>query len=264
MRKNSILILFFILISFSHYGQPKLFVTTIKGIDAKVDSLPYFIYEKAELDTFFLNNQIIPVEEEIWGINVYVHASFFIDTLGNPNNIIIYKVDININELTELKKYEYIDTMKVYFSKESARLIMLTEGMWSANSSNYKNKLNIIIPFKTEAYYDKNRKAHQPDYSTSQGGITHDYIKQGQIKTSYNIYNYYDFGVKKLEENKIVIAQKYFEQALKVKKNDVDALYNLGVCYFKQKKKEKACDSWIAAWQLGDKGAQALLEKHCK
>ena len=257
-------VLFFICISFSVFGQKnKSFNTTVRGINDKVDSLPCFIYEKVDLDTFLLNNQIIPLQEEVWGINVYVYLTFYVDSVGKPNQIKIFKVDVKINELTQLNNYDHADTMKVYYSKESARLIALTEGMWLVGPSNYKNKLNIIIPFRTEAYYDKNRKALQPNHNVS-GNIRYETVYQGDVKTSKNIYKYYDFGVEKLNQNKLVIAQRYFEQALKVKKDDIDALYNLGICFFKENKKNKACDNWILGWQLGDKGAQELLEKYCK
>lgn len=264
INKISILVVLFF-ISFSIFGQKNFFfITNVKGINDKIDSIPYFIYEKPELDSFLLNNQIIPAQEEIWGINVYVYASFFVDTLGNPYQIKILKVDVKINELTELNNYDYLDTMKVYYSKESARLITLTEGMWHSNSYNCKNKINIIIPFRTEAFENKNRKALKPDRDHRPGEIYYDYSSQGEIKTSKNIYKYYDFGVGKLNQNKLIIAQKYFEQALLVKKNDVDALYNLGVCFYKENKKDKACDNWILAWKLGDSGAQELLERYCK
>ncbi|MGZ4049617.1 MAG: tetratricopeptide repeat protein [Bacteroidia bacterium] len=244
-------------------GQGNKFVSNVYGIDKKVDSLPCFIYEKAELDTFLFNNQIIPPEEEQWGINFYVDVSFFLDTLGKPNKIVISKVNARINRETTVKDHDHMDSLQVYFCKESARLIMLTEGMWLVNSKTCNNKINMMIPFETEEYDAKNIKALEPKWANERA---FEYWPQntGEIKTSKNIYRYYDFGVKKLSENKLLIAKKYFQQALKIKKDDIDALYNLGICYVKLNDYDNACKLWKTGQSYGDSGVDDLIKKYCK
>lgn len=258
------LVLVFISLAINTLGQKnKEFVTNIKGINNRVDSLPCFIYEKTELDTFLLNNQILLPQLEIWGVNVKISASFLVDTLAKPYGIVVSNVNVKINALTEMKDEKSAATIKEYYSKESARLIALTEGMWLANSSNYKNKLNIILAFNTDAYDAKNQEALKIDHDHKPGDIYKDTRKQGEAKSILNIYNYYDFGVKKLNQNKLLIAQKYFEQALKIKNDDIDALYNLGICFIKQKKRDQACESWNKGKQFGDKEVQGLLDRYC-
>jgi tetratricopeptide (TPR) repeat protein len=255
---------FFLFFPFVLFAQNGSFTySNVRGVNLKSDSLPYFIYDKAELDTFLMNNQIIPKEEEIWGVNVRVYISFLVDTLGKPYDLKVPKVDIKINGQTRVVNENHLDTLTKYYSRESSRLIYLTDGMWISNKYNTKKRLNLIIPFETEAYDEKNFAMLKPNKGTIRRPV-YEQGSQGEVKTALNIYKYYDFGVQKLNEDKILIAQKYFEQALKVKNDDVDALYNLGICFFKEKKKDKACDAWIKGWQLEDKGAQELLEKYCK
>jgi tetratricopeptide (TPR) repeat protein len=263
--KRYILVIF-LLIQFKQfvYSQDGFFITNINGINNRIDSLPCFIYEKAELDTFLFNNQIMrPVEEE-WGVNIYVNASFLLDTLGVPHDIKVIKINIRLNDETKIIKDTYADTVKRYYSKETARLIMLTQGLWNVDSKNSKNKLNILVSYKTEAYDDKNRDALRPNHNFKGKNVDFVPHNQGEVKTSKNIYKYYDFGVQKMAQNKTIIAKKYFEQALKVKANDLDALYNLGICYFKLKDNINACKSWRTGLSYGDSGVQELLDKYCK
>jgi tetratricopeptide (TPR) repeat protein len=239
--------------------------SNVRGVDSKTDSLPYFMYDKVDLDSFLLNNQIISPELEWWGINTHVYMTFNVDTLGKPYDLRILKIDVKVNDLTVAKSEYAVDSVKKYLRFESSRLIYLTEGMWIANSNNFNNRLNIILSFRTEAYDDKNAYGLKARHNNRRpGDVVYDYSHQGEIKSVKKIYKYYDFGVQAMNKNKLLIAQRYFEQALKVKNDDVDALYNLGVCFFKEKKKDKACDTWIRGWQFGDKGAQELLEKYCK
>jgi tetratricopeptide (TPR) repeat protein len=258
------LVLIFLCIGNSLFAQQAPFkASNVKGADSKSDSLPYFIYLKQDLDTFLLNNEIISAAEERWGVNVYVSASFLVDSAGKPTNIIVHKVDIKLNSQTKYANEHYSDTITKYYSQESARLINLTEGMWVASQANSKHRLSIIIPYRSEAYDEKNQKRLETKYD-SRGRVIYEPTTVGDVKSVLNVYHYYDFGVQKLNEGKLLIAERYFEQALKVKRDDLDAWYNLGICFFKEKKREKACDAWMNGWKLGDKGAQELLEKYCK
>jgi len=255
----------FIVSSACIFAQKKsAFITNIKGSENSTDSLPHFLYTKAELDSFLLCNSIIPIEDESIGMSVHVYTSFFVDTLSNLLDINVSNVDIKTTAMF-VQKYS-MDSVKVYYAKESKRLISLTKDLWVVNKTNSKNRLNIIIPFISESYEQKRKDALKPSSYDYGKLIKYDLYNKNVrgAKKGYRIINYYDLGVKKMNQNKLLLAKKYFEQAIQIKADDIDAYYNMGICYLKLNDNPHACKCWEMGQKLGDTGVLDLINKYCK
>jgi tetratricopeptide (TPR) repeat protein len=80
----------------------------------------------------------------------------------------------------------------------------------------------------------------------------------------YNSDKPYENGVKNAQSENYVGAIKDFTLRLKYHPNDIDALFNRGVCKFKVNDKEGACTDWNAIKALGKDDADKLLSKHCE
>jgi periplasmic protein TonB len=84
-------------------------------------------------------------------------------------------------------------------------------------------------------------------------------IKQRQRRAT----DFYNDGVKLVNENKPESAIKRFEKCLEINPNDVDALYNAGAVYHKLGQLDMACKSWSAIRSLGKTDGNSLLQEHC-
>ncbi|MES2960884.1 MAG: TonB family protein, partial [Pseudomonadota bacterium] len=76
--------------------------------------------------------------------------------------------------------------------------------------------------------------------------------------------DYYNAGVKEFSANNFSRALMLFDQCLSLNSKDVDALYNKGAIYLKQKDIDKACKEWYKIKTLGKTDADQLVEKYCK
>ena len=224
----------------------------VKGSESFVDSVPHFMYEKAELDTFLIFCARIPWNAERYGINCTVKMAFRVDSNRRITNADVLHSEIFLNSKVQFSDYNTVDTAKALYEKEAERLLMLTDGLWIPGNKEGEytdHKVVIDINFNTEAY-DKNNDWR---YKFVKGGISN------QVKQKY----FYDYGVKKMNQKKLHAAILYFNEALRVNPGDLDALYNSGIAYKKTGNLNKACESWRKGGSLGDAEAQKLADKYC-
>lgn len=238
-----------VLVSVALFSQNK--EENVTDYITKTDNLPFLKYEKGELDTLFVYNKIVPIAVEGSGSNCYSVVSFNVDRNGKIKNIkhISSKLDmvkgrVFTEEDAEPKLHEEV-------RKETERLVYLTEGLWFSDSVREKGIVVMNINFKSTS---RKQIEENPNavYSANQ---------TANILTKKDLYNY---GVKKMNTNKTLLAKIYFEQALVYYPKDVDAHYNLAACYYKLKRKSEACEHWNKCLELGDKTVTIELDKYCK
>jgi tetratricopeptide (TPR) repeat protein len=75
---------------------------------------------------------------------------------------------------------------------------------------------------------------------------------------------YYEQANGFLREGKYYEAIEKYSIAILINSKDIDALFNRAAAYSKSGNKEKACEDWKRASELGDKEAKGLFEKNCK
>lgn len=215
------------------------------------DSTPFFKFEKGELDTLLFLNKQIPKMADMQGVSYYAWMRFTVTRDGKIGTLNQVSGELNAPKNTEIKQGETVEKLKKTYHEELVRLVKLTEPLWYSDSVREKTPIYLKIEFESAA---------------------HDMIEVYQNKAlapaDYTIKDYqaylYNFGVKKFGAKKTLLAQVYFEQAIRFNKNDIDAHYNLGNCYFVLKKTKMACGEWSKCVELGDKDALQQVSKFCK
>jgi tetratricopeptide (TPR) repeat protein len=247
----------FILFSFFVNAQKKkVFIENVTDFTSKTDTLPFFVYQKEELDTLITLNKTMPVNAEIYGVKCEDRIVFSVDKNNKIGGIRHDFTDILIPQSIVMKDYSYYDSIKVYFQKESERVIRITEGLWFSDSLREGREVRIKINYVSAAFKDLNRNGSSINSNkTVSLGVPNSLLAKKEL---------YDYGVRKFQANKIVLAKVYFEEAIRFYPKDIDAHYNLASCYYKLKSADKACQHWQMCFQLGDKTVQEELIKYCK
>lgn len=76
--------------------------------------------------------------------------------------------------------------------------------------------------------------------------------------------DYYNAGLKFFKDGKFVDAKENYKKAYKLNYKDQDALYNLGVTYYKLNQKDSACYCWNEMKdKFQSKDAEELIKKYC-
>jgi tetratricopeptide (TPR) repeat protein len=254
--KFSLIYIFIIFSFFVSAQKKKPFIENITDINTKTDTLPFFVYQKEELDTFITLNKTMPVNAEMYGVKCEDRIVFKVDKNNKINSMSHVFTDILIPQTITMKDYSYYDTLKLYFQKESERVIRLTEGLWFSDSLRAGREIRIKINYVSAAFKDLNR-----------GGSDIHVQKNVSLGTPNSLLakkELYDYGVRKFQAKKTVLAKVYFEEAVKYYPKDIDAHYNLASCYYKLKNIDKACQQWQKCIELGDKTVQQEIIKYCK
>jgi hypothetical protein len=103
MRKSWFFCLFFIFLSFAGNAQRDGFVDNIKGVENKIDTVPYFMYEKMEFDSLLFWTTVLPREADMFGVNCNVQLTFRVDTQGVIKEIIIIDCKPRLIKVSLLK-----------------------------------------------------------------------------------------------------------------------------------------------------------------
>jgi TonB family protein len=74
---------------------------------------------------------------------------------------------------------------------------------------------------------------------------------------------FYNSGVRNLEKDRVKEAVNDFTSALEKYPDDIDALYNRGIAYFRLKNIEKACEDWMAVRARNSTNANKALFQYC-
>jgi TonB family protein len=190
------------------------------------DAMPSFPKGDIALAEFIKKSIIYPEYEKTNGITGVVFVTFIIDTNGKV-------VDPKI-----LKK----SLIGPGLNKEAIRIVK-TMPLWNPAIQNGKHiKVQMNLPIR---------------FSLDQAKIVDEkeYIKKGN--------EHYNLGVKKSEENNYEEAVTEFTNTLKYLPEDIDALYNRGIMYYKLNKNELACNDWKKIKELESPSADELLKKYC-
>jgi TonB family protein len=117
--------------------------------------------------------------------------------------------------------------------------IKFTQSMPNWNPAVYKGK-------KVVSYY-----RFPISYSINNGG------------SSTKADTYYQKGVSFYEKGSQDEALIWFLKSIEINDSHLDALYNCGAIYFKQKKTDKACEYWKKIRDIGYNDAEILIYKYC-
>jgi predicted Zn-dependent protease len=71
-------------------------------------------------------------------------------------------------------------------------------------------------------------------------------------------------GAMNLRVNRIDVAVKQLQEAIKIDPKFAETYRILGLCQIEQKKNQEACANFAKAKELGDENAQPLIDKYCK
>lgn len=208
-------------------------------------SVPEFVYGEAELDSFIQDNLCNPFDLREMGITCEINVAVSVDTLGMISKITILQTDLNGVSRNKNPLLDMKDGTKLMLETEAKRVINLSSGLWIINPEDYKKELRKTMLIKFD-----------PDQFSKNGISSH------KIRLPEDASRYYNNGVKKLQEKKPILAIRYLERSLQLKK-DVDTYYNLGITFFKIHALEKACENWNLAQKLGDPEVSNLINKYC-
>jgi tetratricopeptide (TPR) repeat protein len=253
--KKGLLIIYLLFFGLFCCAQNRDFAENITGVDTKVDSLPYFMFSKAEYDSLIMRATVLPTEADMLGINSYMKMEFRVDVNGNVKNVKMLDQNTQINHAIEAANSNVVfETNKAFF--EQAKLVLKeTSGLWVLNSPSDTTKwLYAKINMVSEQYQISEGRTGNHDNSMSIGAP----MSQNKIKDLYNV------GVSKMGVAKYKLATAYFLVTIHYTSKDIDAYYNLGVSYVKQNDFENACKAFKAGREHGDSGVDDLIKKYCK
>ncbi len=251
-----LLIYFILVVNIISAQKKKVFIENVTDFYAKTDSLPFFVYQKEELDTLLALNKTMPASTEMYGVKCEERMEFRVDRYNKIKDFRHEYTDIIIPQGIEMNDYANYDSLKVYFQRESERVIRITEGLWFSDSTRAEHKIRIIILYNNSAFNDLN--------STEKNKGSIKSVKLAAPNSLLAKRDLYNYGVKKFQVKKTPLAKAYFEEAVRFFPKDIDAHYNLAACYYKLKNVEKACEHWKRCLELGDKTVEDQLIKYCK
>ena len=254
--KKGLLIISLLFVSFFCFGQKsKDFVENITGVDTKVDSLPFFMFSKAEYDSLIFRTIVLPTEADMLGINSYMKMEFKVDINGNVKNVKVLDQNTQTNHSIEAVNSNVVFEMNKAFFEQAKLAIMETSGLWVLNSPSDTTKcLYAKINMVSEQYKVSDDRKNIPSKGLSVGAP----MSQVKIKELYNV------GVSKMGVAKYKLATAYFLAAIHYTSTDIDAYYNLGVSYVKQNDFGNACKAFKAGRDHGDDGVGDLIKKYCQ
>jgi TonB family protein len=254
-----ILVIFTLIIfAFKSYSQASCYVNPPEIPDSEkvflsVHEMPEFPGGDEGIMKFIETNIVYPDSAKKNHIEGIVYVYFVINRVGNVENAKVVRGIKGANDL----------------NKEALRLVNAMP-TWEPGKHNCnKVKVTFTLPVKF---------ALKMKSSTSNSTIEFEKLYNLNVVDSDNkcitykikankkasTYYFYDEGVKCFEKLKYKTAIDLFQAALSITNNDVDALYNCGVCYSKLNDFENACKCWhkIKAMNLND--ANQLIKDNCK
>ncbi|MDX2172728.1 MAG: tetratricopeptide repeat protein [Bacteroidota bacterium] len=244
---SKVFFIFFIAsVNFLYSQKKKEIKENVTDFYAKTDSLPFFKFERAELDTLIKVLSDYPMVAGAMGIKFKETIGFKVDRKGIINSFQHYKTDLImpkdksfINEADEQKMY---NSMK----RENERVIKLTESLWFSDSLRENQEIIINMAFiPGEIKKDEGKKVI--------------YLSAGLTNTN----QMYNIGVRKFAVKKTLLAKIYFESTIKNNPKDIDAYYNLASCFIKLKDNSNACENFKKCLELGDKTVEEQIKKYC-
>ena len=213
---------------------------------SKNDSMPFFIFERAELDTLLRVMSDFPMVAGAIGIKFKETIGFKIDRFSKINSFNHYKTDLIMPKdkafLNDADQQKLYNSMK----KENERIIKLSETLWFSDSLRENQEIIINMFFIPNDIKKEEGKAVV--------------FMSANLANANQIYN---LGVRKFAVKKPLLAKIYFELTVKNNPKDVDAYYNLGSCWVKLKNNAKACENFKKCLELGDKSVEEQIKKYC-
>lgn len=267
--------LFILLISKVVSGQK----VNVQGSDKFKTTHPYFMYELAELDTFFNSNVTIHPTFDNIGINAKTKFKFEVSDSGKVSNISLIEYDLSYQSgLIFNKDSAFIDSAKSakrLYLNEISRILQMTNGMWIIKAKEVDYGANWDKNYSSSVYMskifysigDSKNKAlkERMDWGRSTTWISSiSFVRDVSEMNIKRKKTLYDFGVTKLNQKKYNLAKAYFIESLRYFPNEIDAWYNLGLTNFYLRDNKSACYCWNEAQAYGDKEVSKLIKKYCK
>jgi tetratricopeptide (TPR) repeat protein len=270
MNSRVIIVTLFLFFSLSAFAQRKntRVKENVRGIENFVDSIPHFMFDKKELDTFFILTSRIPIEADMDGINGFVKLSFRVDSNNEINSIEVIDLNAIINQdLYRWRSDSSASSIRIFYKNEAIRMLKSTNRLWAhgVKSGKYCNsKVIMDFNFKTEAYETNQKNVEDMRRDARNGAHVNLKWACGAPVNYIKLKGNYDFGVRKMNLKEYELAILYFKEAIAYNSKDIDAYYNMGAAFMKLNKKNEACDSWKNGKENGDSEVQSLIDKFCK
>jgi len=255
--KNLIALLILNVITFNGYSQTfrlgdQSQIPDSEKVFVSVEEMPEFPGGEEGMMKYIQTNIVYPPSSKENDIQGTVYIGFVINKEGNVENAEVVKGVKDGNEL----------------DIEALRIIKAMPTWKPGKQNGNRVKVQFVYPVKFVVINSSiSNKRHLSDtlynlkvVDSDDKNITYTIINYKKESTDY----FYNEGVKCFEKLKYKTAIDLFQAALSITNNDVDALYNCGVCYSKLNDFENACKCWhkIKAMNLND--ANQLIKDNCK
>lgn len=220
------------------------------------DTIPKFYYQTQELDTFLTINTKMPKWLDLMGVSAVGHYSIFVDSF-NFIPTAWPKVDVNYGPGTipENKK----KGIRIFFENETRDVIGRTYWLWLPAIKDQrvlKKAITLRVVFSPEVHSKEEIERYKPLKNLD------DELKIMSELTIKKQKSNYDWGLRKLEQGKVLMAEVYFRKAFLENPSDNDAIVNSGFCHLQLQDSTGACYLWEKAKKNGDTGTDPLLRKH--
>lgn len=270
MRYLLIFILVFLNYNFS-FGQKDKEVEIFKK---KSGDYPQFIYDKIEYDSIIFWNKQMTIEALNGYWSAKAKVSFYVDSVGNLGNLSV--TDFEMQRISNyIVRVNNEDPKRISddLKNEALRLIALTSGLWKP-----ANEFGKIVKKRMFAYIyfnaETERKVASDNSEKPQETINTKVIMTSHLvkpNEGYKQAQLFSVAERKSSTSKQELANVYYKQAVRFNENkiantpnDVNAYYDMGVCYVKLSDYNHACKCWKQCVNMGDAEAQNLINKYCK
>jgi len=234
-----------------------------EAFNGDLSKSPQFQYEKVDFDTLFAHYFKEPFPLSIASdYKIGLQLKLLIDTSGNVVQVkfhefeLISSLNINNENPQGIKAYQAM--------RDSIRkIVYLTNGMWNCKlKKGEKQKTEVLVSttLRKRSARVFNQTAEE---QLNQKGTVIYYTQVRQKKINPDFY--YNYGVSLINKEKYELAIVYFKSVISSFPEDIDARFNIGVCYQKLGLNQEACKNWNECVKMGDKSVLKILDSNnCK
>lgn len=210
-----------------------------KGYFVVNDSVPMFPGGDSSLAMYIGNKININRMYETGFVGGMFQATFTVTNEGKINNLqILYKKSFNPDIISQLEKTLLQMPNWIPGIKQSGDFdYHLIFRIFLSKDQNSK-----IVVYPWDAYLGLQRKE--------------------QNDKKFNVF--FSDGIKKSNDSDWEAAFFNFNEAVKLRPNDVLALYNRGIARFNLKDRDGACDDWNKVKSFKSSEANEVIKKYCK
>ncbi len=213
---------------------------------------------------FVRKNLSIPPLAKYYGVNAEVDMAIQIDPTGKVSNVKV--IEERIDAPVEFGIDEpVIRSLQGVFAIEAERILWLTDTLWIAPTQDGKPVTSTqVLSFTfTTLQYVHNQDQVKNGEPLSFGSIENPNSGTPIPNNQRFNNNLYQMGTKLMISGNLKTAGRFFSYCVQINPEQVDAWFNLALCYKKTGLLKEACEAWAQAANLGDIEAKKLLVQFC-